>query len=109
LAIFQESWGEAGAYCVGGINRTESCCAEHINRGASSDRDRAHAEVPQALMERSEITPGGGAEARSAGDGGSTGKPCALQRFGDALAVRGALTELRCRARGDRRVEALAP
>jgi hypothetical protein len=58
-------------------------------------------------MEWSEITPGGRAETRSACDDGSTGKTCALQRFGDALAVGGALTELRCRARGDRRVETL--
>ena len=58
-------------------------------------------------MEWGEITPGGGTEARSAGDGGPTGEPCALQRFGDALAVGGALTELRCRARGDRGIEAL--
>jgi hypothetical protein len=56
-------------------------------------------------MQRSEVAPRGGTKARPAGDGGPTSKASFLQRFGDALAVGGALAELRCGARGDCRIE----
>ena len=107
LAIFEESWSEAGTHRVGGINGAESCCAEHINRWAGADRERAHAEVAQRLMQRREITPRRSAETRPAGNRGAASEPSFFQRGGDALAVCGAMAQLCGSACGDCGIEAL--
>ena len=59
-------------------------------------------------MQRREITPRRSAEGGSAGDGGATSEPRALQCCGDALAVCGAMAQLCGSACGDCGIEALA-
>ena len=107
MAVFEESWGEAGAYRVGGIDGAESSYPADVNGWASANGDRTHPEVAERLMQWGEIAPGGGAETRAASDYGATCKSRALQGCSDALPVGCTLTKLRCCASGDCGVEPL--
>jgi hypothetical protein len=107
LTIFEESRGEASAHRVSRVNRAEPSCPAHVNGGTSTNRDGARAKVAQRFMKWREIAPRGGAEARPAGDRGAARKARPFERCGDAIAICGALAELRCRTGGDGDVESL--